>query len=65
VRPWAQALLEIWGAERLIWGSDWPVLELAGSYAQWHDWSVDLLAPLSPQQREALLGGNARRLYRL
>jgi L-fuconolactonase len=41
------------------------VLELAGSYAQWHDWSVDLLAPLSPQQREALLGGNARRLYRL
>ena len=65
VRPWAQALLEIWGAERLIWGSDWPVLELAGSYAQWHDWSVDLLAPLSPQQREAVLGGNARRLYRL
>jgi L-fuconolactonase len=65
VRPWAQALIEIWGAERLIWGSDWPVLELAGSYAQWHDWSVDLLAPLSPAQREAVLGGNARRLYRL
>jgi L-fuconolactonase len=65
VRPWAQSLLEIWGAERLIWGSDWPVLELAGSYAQWRDWSVNLLAPLSPQQREAVLGGNAQRLYRL
>jgi L-fuconolactonase len=65
VRPWAQSLLEIWGAERLIWGSDWPVLELAGSYAQWRDWSVNLLAPLSPPQREAVLGGNASRLYRL
>lgn len=65
VRPWAQSLLEIWGAERLIWGSDWPVLELAGSYAQWRDWSVNLLAPLSLPQREAVLGGNASRLYRL
>jgi L-fuconolactonase len=65
VRPWAQALLEIWGAERLIWGSDWPVLERAGRYDQWHDWSVDLLAPLSPAQRQAVLGGNARRMYRL
>ena len=65
VQPWAQALLEIWGADRLIWGSDWPVLERAGRYDQWHDWSVDLLAPLSPAQRQAVLGGNARRMYRL
>jgi L-fuconolactonase len=65
VRPWAQALLEIWGPGQLIWGSDWPVLELAGSYAQWRDFSLNLLGPLAPAEQQAVLGGNARAMYRL
>jgi L-fuconolactonase len=65
VRPWAQALLEIWGPGQLIWGSDWPVLELAGSYAQWRDVSLNLLGPLAPAEQQAVLGGNARAMYRL
>lgn len=65
VRPWAQALLEIWGPERLIWGSDWPVLELAGSYAQWHQFSLQLIGHLQPREQEAVLGGNAQDTYRL
>lgn len=65
IRPWAQALIDIWGPERLIWGSDWPVLELVGSYAQWRSWSLKLLDPLAAAQRQAVLGGNARHMYRL
>lgn len=65
VRPWCDALLQIWGPHRLLWGSDWPVLELAGSYAAWRACSLDVLARLSPQEHNAVLGDNARRIYRL
>lgn len=64
--PWCEALLAVWGAERLIWGSDWPVLELAGDYARWRAWSVDFLNQrCTPQQVMQILDGNARRMYRL
>jgi L-fuconolactonase len=65
VQAWAQALLHIWGPQRLLWGSDWPVLEQAGPYAAWWAHTQALLAPLSPAERQAVLGENARRVYRL
>lgn len=63
VRPWCDALLQMWGPRRLLWGSDWPVLELAGSYAAWRACSLDVLARLSPEEQSAVLGDNARRIY--
>ncbi|MDP3709275.1 MAG: amidohydrolase family protein [Polaromonas sp.] len=65
VQPWARHVLECFGADRLVWGSDWPVLELAGSYAQWWAETRQLLAGLSLQAQDAVMDGNARRLYRL
>ena len=65
VQPWARHVLACFGADRLLWGSDWPVLELAGSYAQWWAETQQLLAPLSPRAQNAVMDGNARRLYRL
>lgn len=65
VRPWCEALLKIWGTQRLLWGSDWPVLELAGSYADWRRLSLDVLRAYSPQAQADVLGDNARRIYRL
>jgi len=65
VRPWCEALLAIWGPQRLLWGSDWPVLELAGSYAAWRGLSLAVLLKLDAEQRMAVLGENARRIYRL
>jgi L-fuconolactonase len=58
-------VLACFGADRLVWGSDWPVLELAGSYERWWAETRQLLADLSPQEQAAVMGGNARRLYRL
>ncbi|MEO6017635.1 MAG: amidohydrolase family protein [Polaromonas sp.] len=65
VTPWAEHVLACFGESRVLWGSDWPVLELAGSYAQWHAESAQLLAHLSADERTAVWGGNARRVYRL
>lgn len=56
-------LLDLFGAERLIWGSDWPVLTLAADYARWLDLTAVLLDPLPAPQRAAILGGNAATFY--
>jgi L-fuconolactonase len=65
VRRWAHHVLASFGASRVVWGSDWPVLELAGSYALWWRETQQLLAGLSAQEQAAILGENAKRLYRL
>jgi L-fuconolactonase len=62
---WGEHLLDSFGAERVLWGSDWPVLELAASYRDWWGDVQALLWPLPAAQREAALGANARRVYRL
>ena len=63
--PWMQHLLQVFGPERLIWGSDWPVLELAGRYDPWWRLCRDLCAGLTDAQRTAIFGGNACKVYRL
>ena len=63
--PWVSHLMDCWGPSRLLWGSDWPVLELAGTYAQWSQWSHAVLQSCTPEQKQAILGGNARRIYKL
>jgi L-fuconolactonase len=64
-RRWAGHVLEAFGPQRVLWGSDWPVLELAASYRDWWVETQTLLAPLPSTEREAVLGGNAARIYRL
>jgi L-fuconolactonase len=49
--------------ERLLWGSDWPVVNLAGGYAKWLAAAESLLADLSPDQRANIFGGTADRIY--
>lgn len=65
VRRWGDHVMACFGAARVVWGSDWPVLELSGSYAQWWGETQQLLAHLSPQEQAAIMGENAKRLYRL
>jgi L-fuconolactonase len=65
LRPVVDALLGWFGPERLMWGSDWPVLTLAGRYADWVAVSDALLAPLSAGARAQVLHGTAQRFYGL
>jgi len=65
VRPWGEHVLACFGPSRVVWGSDWPVLELSSSYAQWWDETLLLMAHLSAHEQAAIMGGNARRIYRL
>jgi L-fuconolactonase len=65
LRPYVDLLLSEFGAARLMWGSDWPVLTLAASYLTWHGMCVELLANLNAHEKSLVFGGNAIALYGL
>ena len=65
IQPYFEVVLTAFGASRVIWGSDWPVVNERSGYAEWHQLTNELLAPLDPSARIAIMGENARRLYRL
>ncbi len=65
LRPYFEHLLDCFGAQRLMWGSDWPVVNLSGSYQRWYAATVALLSGLTPPQRSAIMGGTARKFYGL
>lgn len=65
LRPYFEAALDAFGPSRLLFGSDWPVCQVAAGYADWHRFVETCVAPLSASERAAILGGNAVRLYRL
>jgi len=51
------------GPRRMLWGSDWPVVNLAGGYAKWLAAAETLLADLSSDEKADIFGGNAARVY--
>ncbi|HZH10366.1 MAG TPA: amidohydrolase family protein [Microvirga sp.] len=63
LRPYVDHLLKVFGPERLLWGSDWPVVNMAGGYDRWREAALELLADLSDVERGAVFGGNAARIY--
>ena len=63
LRAYVDHLLAVFGPRRLIWGSDWPVVNLAGGYERWLEASEALLSGLSADERAAVLGGNATLVY--
>lgn len=62
LRPYIETIFDLFGAERVLWGSDWPVLGLAGHYAGW----LGLCEAIVPQQHHAaVFGANAAKFYRI
>lgn len=63
--PYLDHLLAVFGVERLIWGSDWPVLNLAGDYASWRTAFTAWLSDRAADAQDLVDGGNAARFYGL
>jgi len=63
--PYAAHLLATFGPARLLFGGDWPVAKLAGSYPRWLDTARMLLATLPALEQAAIFHANAARVYRL
>lgn len=65
LQPYVAHLIDHFGPERLMWGSDWPVLNLNGSYGAWHATARNLTSHLEKAGQDAIFGANARAFYRL
>jgi L-fuconolactonase len=63
LRPYVEHLLTCFGAERLIWGSDWPVVNLAADYRRWISTAEQLMAGLDASAQSRVFGGNAVGMY--
>ncbi|NUT96623.1 MAG: amidohydrolase family protein [Saccharothrix sp.] len=65
LRPWFEVVLDAFGPERLMFGSDWPVCLLAASYGEVVDAARELAGELTPDERERLFAGTAVEVYGL
>ncbi|TFC98325.1 amidohydrolase [Cryobacterium breve] len=65
VESYALAVLDTFGAERALFGSDWPVCLLAASYDEVFELAARAASTLSMTERSALFGGTAARVYGL
>lgn len=63
--PYVDVLFEAFGARRIMWGSDWPVLNVAGDYETWHAVAQTLTGELPADDRDWVFGGSAERFYGL
>ncbi len=65
LKPYVDHVVEQFGIDRLMWGSDWPVCLLAASYDRVLSAAIEAVGDLTPDQRTALLSRNATDFYRL
>jgi L-fuconolactonase len=70
LQPYVDVLIDAFGPQRLMWGSDWPVLHEAydpkrnpAPYQSWLDAASTLTAHLLPGEREWIFGGSAAAFY--
>jgi len=63
--PYLDAALEAFGSSRLMFGSDWPVVTAHMEYGDWKGVVESFVSRLSQSEHESVMGGNARRFYKL
>ena len=64
-RPYLDVVFEAFGPQRVMFGSDWPVCEVAGGYAKAYQLVADYLAAFSADEKALFWGDNAVRFYQL
>ncbi|MGA9637823.1 amidohydrolase family protein [Flavobacterium sp.] len=65
IHPYMKLALEAFGADRVLFGSDWPVCLVAGNYAQTKELVTQFIAQLSPKEQKKIMGQNAINFYNI
>lgn len=63
IRPYVDHVIDSFGPDRLVWGSDWPVVNLTSALPDWIVIFRQLIAGFSPDEQAAICNGNAQRIY--
>jgi L-fuconolactonase len=64
-KPYLETVLEAFGPKRIMYGSDWPVCQVAAAYDQQLEIVKQFIDPLPPAEKRAIMGENAVRFYHL
>jgi predicted TIM-barrel fold metal-dependent hydrolase len=65
LRPYTDTMLDAFGSNRLVWGGDWPVVNLGDGLLAWSTITRDLLSGLTETERSQILNNNAKKIYRI
>lgn len=65
ISPYVNHVLDTFGPKRMVWGSDWPVVELANGLPDWVSVTNGILGQLSPDEADAIGGATATQLFNL
>lgn len=65
IQPYVDHVLDVFGPQRMVWGSDWPVVNMTSDLPSWIGITREILSPLSPDEQSAIGSYTAKRLYAL
>ncbi|PPR50041.1 MAG: hypothetical protein CFH15_00739 [Alphaproteobacteria bacterium MarineAlpha5_Bin5] len=65
IKPYVDHVLNCFGADRIVWGSDWPVVNLGQGIQEWISVTRKILSNLSDNEAEAIANANAQKIYKL
>ena len=65
IRPYLDVIMEAFGTERILIGSDWPVCLVAGKYSEVMQVVTDYISTFTEKEQDLMLGGNAAKAYKL
>lgn len=63
ISPYIDHVLSVFGPDRLVWGSDWPVVNMANGLDEWLDVTRDILSQLSTDEAGKIASGTASKIY--
>jgi predicted TIM-barrel fold metal-dependent hydrolase len=63
IRPYSNAVLELFSPRRMLWGGDWPVIDIGGGLSEWMKLTSILLSDLSADEQHLVVQQNARDIY--
>lgn len=63
--PYFETIMSVFGSNRIMWGSDWPVLKLNGDYEMWVNLTHSLLAQCSLEEQQNIWANTAQNFYKL
>ena len=65
IKPYVDHVLECFGPDRMVWGSDWPVVNLGKGVQEWINVTNTILGNLSDDEAKKIASSNAERIYKI
>ena len=65
IQPYVDIVLDCFGANRMVWGSDWPVVNLGKGLQEWIQVTRNILSNLSENEAIAIGNANAQKIYKV